>query len=88
MYTQSSSSTKVNDAISNYFTSLPFDGQVKISALIDVIQTIDGINDVVVQNAYGRTDIGVYEEFQRIYNTLAGYAIWDSVNSNLNYIGE
>lgn len=73
-------------AIQDYLFNLKFDGTVELIRLIDSIQNVDGIQDVFINVIYGKPDSAPKQEFNRIYNTLAGYAILDETNSVFNLI--
>jgi len=83
---------KVEAAIKGYLKNLPFDGQVKTSALIDAIQKVEGVSDVVVSTIQAKTNTGSYANVVRVYNTVAGYIQIDEANfplaTNLTYIPE
>ena len=69
----------VKDVIKAYLKSLPFDGRVVFSAIIDEIQKVPGITDVVVRGTYGTygnigdVDRTVFGD----YATNSGYAVHD-----------
>jgi hypothetical protein len=83
---------KVESAIKDYLKNLPFDGQVKISAIVDAIQKIEGVSDVVVTTIQAKTNVGSYANVVRVYNTVAGYIQIDEANfplsANLTYTPE
>jgi hypothetical protein len=83
---------KVEAAIKGYLKNLPFDGQVKTSALIDAIQKVEGVSDVVVSTIQAKANMGSYANVVRVYNTVAGYIQIDEANfplsTTLTYIPE
>lgn len=48
----SSGTRPVDLAISNYLRSLPFNGRLKITALVDAIQAVEGVYDVSITAAH------------------------------------
>lgn len=85
IYTQTSISNKVNEAINLYFSNLPFNGQIKLSSLTDAIQSVNGVDDIVIESAYGKTDVSEYQIINRIYQSISGRTLYDSNNSIINY---
>jgi hypothetical protein len=75
---------KVELAIKNYLKNLPFDGQVKTSAMVDAIQAVEGVSDVVVTTIQAKTNAGSYANVVRVYNTVAGYIQVDEANFPLS----
>ncbi len=69
----------VKEAVKVYLKSLPFDGRVILSAVVDSIQAVPGVTDVVVRGFYGT--YGNVGDFDRTvfgdYATNAGYAVHD-----------
>lgn len=77
--------TNVILAINNYLASIPFNGQIKVSALEQAILDVDGVTDVVLQNVVARANATAFGGgtglvignalVGRFWPTLAGYAI-------------
>ncbi|OJV30440.1 MAG: hypothetical protein BGO32_08585 [Bacteroidetes bacterium 37-13] len=67
----------VKAAIKEYLKSLPFDGNVVLSAAIDAMQKVPGVTDVVVLNFYGTYGLLPDSDCTAtgIYQTNAGYAL-------------
>lgn len=83
--------TNVEIAINNYLKNLPFDGQVRISALTDSIQAVEGVSDVLITTIQAKATAGSYANVTRVYNTVAGYIQIDSafpLSTNLTFIAE
>lgn len=76
----------VKTAIKRYLKSLPFDGKVVLSALVDAIQQVPGVTDVVVVNFFGT--YGLLPDQDKTldgeYATNAGYAVNDEGYFDLN----
>jgi hypothetical protein len=78
--------TSVIDALNNYLASLPFDGVVNVQAVVDVIQSVAGVNDVALASLFVRRQSVSYANRTYIfdlpsglnlrqYETYAGYII-------------
>lgn len=71
----------IKAAIKAYLKSLPFDGKVVFSAIVDAVQAVPGVTDVVIKGSYGT--YGGLDDFDRtafgFYNTNAGYAVHDEI---------
>lgn len=76
----------VIDALDNYLANIPFDGVVNVQAVVDVIQSVPGVNDVVLGALAVRRETVAYANRTfifdmpaginlRQYNTFAGYII-------------
>lgn len=52
-------SDNVIAAINDYLASIPFDGTFRLTTLVDLIQAVDGVNDVVLNNVAIRPDTDV-----------------------------
>lgn len=96
--------TNVEQAINNYLTNANsnyFNYTTYLSKIVDIIQSVDGVNDVVlrqvevrphfvaVANAYVMVDN--YQTFLRQYNPYAGYMIPDTatgrtLNDSISYV--
>jgi hypothetical protein len=77
--------TNVIAAINAYLASIPFNGQVKVSELETAILSVDGVEDVILQDVRARDNATAYPGgtplvigntlASRLWPTLAGYAI-------------
>ena len=82
----------VNLVINNYVKNLPFDGNLLITKLTDALQLVDGVNDVVFNNAASKVGTGDnYQSFDRIKNPYGGYfkistANGETLNDTINFI--
>jgi hypothetical protein len=85
-YVQSTVKSNVQAAITTYLQQLPFDGTIVISKLFDAIQSVQGVNDLLINSANGTPDGGQPIVFDRVYATNAGYASFDATNSIINLI--
>lgn len=85
-YIESVVEQQVKDAIVNYLTVLNFDGAIYLTKIVDVIQNIEGVNDIRIVEAFGKAEATSYEVFDRRYITTAGYANLDLVNSTFTLI--
>jgi hypothetical protein len=63
----------VRDAINNYIANLPFDGVFNINAMIDKIQSADGVIDPVVLSCEAQTGSTPYVPISQNYTADAGY---------------
>tara|TARA_R110002050_G_scaffold67834_2_gene146918 strand:- start:1416 stop:2243 length:828 start_codon:yes stop_codon:yes gene_type:complete len=88
-YVQSTTQDNVNNGIISYLESLPFDGSVRLSSVVDAIQQIEGIVDVQIKKAEIQPDGQTApSSFDRIAYTKAGYANYNPANSVVNMIIE
>lgn len=79
--------TPVQDAIRNYLKNLPFNGMYTNQALVDTLQTVDGVDISEIKFAASR--YGVYTEFTEINAreiAHAGYYQISDANLILNFI--
>ena len=96
-------SANVIAAINNYFSSIPFDGAVKLSDLENAIRNTTGVNDCVLKNVSARADSTTFgsgtdlilnnQLIGRIWNTVSGYIVPETTTGNtladtLNFIAE
>ena len=96
-------SANVIAAINNYFSSIPFDGAVKLSDLENAIRNTTGVNDCVLKNVSARADSTAFgsgtdlilnnQLIGRIWNTVSGYIVPETTTGNtladtLNFIAE
>ncbi|PKP46817.1 MAG: hypothetical protein CVT94_13465 [Bacteroidetes bacterium HGW-Bacteroidetes-11] len=77
----------VDLAIQNYLRSLPFNGRLKITAIVDAIQSVEGVYDVSVtaQHQYG---VAAYSSIPVSHIPESGYFKIDAaypLSSTLNY---
>lgn len=88
---QTSIQTNVESVIDNVLQTLPFDAILKVSALTDAIQEVEGVTDVVFTSASAKYGSNTYEDFSRIYQSNAGYLKIDNafpLSATINYIPE
>ena len=82
----------VENAIRNYLATIPFDGKVRITKIEDAIQSVVGVNDLLINTITGRDDTTVYASATKIfdlatgvnliqYQMTAGYAIEETTSS-------
>jgi hypothetical protein len=76
--------TNVLAAINTHLSTLDFNGLLKVSALQDAIQAVEGVTDVQITTIQAKTNTGVYADVVRVYQTVAGYIQIDSVNFPLD----
>jgi hypothetical protein len=82
----------VIDAIEAYLAALPFDGQLLVSDIEQVILAVEGVNDVVLNNVRARASTVVLgsatylvnnnQLITRAWATVAGYMIQEDTASN------
>lgn len=93
--TTTSVDTAVKAAINAYLDALPFNGELKINAIIDAIQAVPGVFDVVIKECYSTPLGGTASPVDRVdipeagYYSIAGYAISNvahATNTTINYI--
>jgi len=93
----------VVNAITNFLSTLPFDGSLKINDLDIVIRNVIGVNDVVLTNVKARENgvtlanatylVNNNQYVGRIWNTVAGYIVPETTSGStlsdtLNFIAE
>lgn len=79
----------VEDAINNYITNLPFNGELMLSKLTDAVQAVSGVADAVIQVAEYQYGANPYTAIVDSYNSYAGYMNIDPafpLNTMINYI--
>lgn len=96
-------SNNVIAAIEGYFASLPFDGAMKLTDLLEAIRAVAGVTDVVFRNVQARedgttvtngTDLVLNNQIVgRLWNTVAGYIVGETTSGytlaeTLNFIPE
>jgi hypothetical protein len=81
----------VNEAIQEFMKELPFDGDLRLSALVDKLQVVPGVLDATVvsaESAWINPDIGGYDIPQPIFISkipVSGY--YEIVSfDNINYV--
>lgn len=85
-------SESVISAVNVYLATLPFDGKIKLSAIVDSIQTVTGVNDVVLEDVAVRADATAFASktymvqgnttLIPLYQLAAGYIIEETTASN------
>lgn len=76
----------VQNAIKTYLKTLGFGGVFRISALIDAIQSVDGVIDVWHDFVEAKPNTGTYNTIVSEYTTYSGYMELDgSALSNITY---
>jgi len=69
----------VEVAITNYLKSLPFDGKLQLSLLVDAIQSVNGVSNVIISECLAKQDSGIYtnvlNNINQTYNSIAGYIV-------------
>jgi hypothetical protein len=85
-------SDAVISAVNVYLAALPFDGKIKLSAIVDSIQTVTGVNDVVLEDVAVRADATAFASktymvqgnttLIPLYQLAAGYIIAETTASN------
>jgi hypothetical protein len=79
-------------AVNDYLANIPFDGNVRVSALYDAIQNVSGVTDVIINDMAIRADATAFgsktylvQNNTTIYNkypTFAGYVVEETTVSN------
>jgi hypothetical protein len=82
----------VEVAINAYLADLPFDSKVKITALTDAIQLVEGVSDVIITDLAMRSDATAFSNKTYLvqnkttilssYPTFAGYIVEETTASN------
>lgn len=85
-------SESVISAVNVYLATLPFDGKIKLSAIVDSIQTVTGVNDVVLEDVAVRADATAFSSktymvqgnttLIPLYQLAAGYIVEETTASN------
>ena len=65
--------TNVEEAVTSFIANLPFHGQLRLTYLIDQIQTVEGVIGVRVTQAEGQPLNESYTAFTSIYIARAGH---------------
>jgi hypothetical protein len=89
-------SSTISDAVISsvnvYLSALPFDGKIKLTAIVDAIQSVVGVNDVVLEDVAVRADATAFASktymvqgnttLIPLYQLAAGYIIAETTASN------
>lgn len=85
-------SSAVISAVNVYLAALPFDGKIKLTAIVDAIQSVTGVNDVVLEDVAVRADATAFASktymvqgnttLIPLYQLAAGYIIEETTASN------
>lgn len=85
-------SDAVISAVNVYLAALPFDGKIKLSAIVDSIQSVTGVNDVVLEDVAVRADATAFSSktymvqgnttLIPLYQLAAGYIIEETTANN------
>ena len=78
----------VEASINDYLFNLPFDGELRITNLIDQIQLVTGVIDATNVQAEAKYAAFNYTPFQVAYSSFAGYLEIDSafpLSSTITY---
>lgn len=59
-------------AIEAFFAQLPFDGDLLLSAIVDIFQAVPGAVDVVLMSSEAQPDAGSWQLINREYNPRSG----------------
>lgn len=77
----------INTALENFLVTLDFNGIIYYQKVVDVLQSVDGVQDVVIRSMAARdhtTDFSQRTNFIKEYNPDSGYVILeDDTNNNL-----
>lgn len=75
-------------AINDYFSKIPFDGNIKLVSLIDYIQAVAGVSDILINDAALRADTTLFAnktyliqastEIYPTYPTFGGYVVGET----------
>ena len=79
-------------ALNNYLSSVPFDGFIRLSKIEDAIQSVTGVNDVILNNVAIRAALTVFSsttymlqsnlEIFNKYPMFAGYAVGETTGGS------
>lgn len=85
-------SDAVITAINTYLEALPFDGKVRLLSIVDAIQSVIGVNDVVLEDVAIRADLTAFIDktylvqnkttLIPLYQLYAGYIIGETTSGN------
>jgi hypothetical protein len=74
---------KVKDYISQYLSSMPFDGVYSNMGLTDLLQTMEGVKVVQIRIASANYGFNPFTTIESIYQPDAGYMSLDTTESNI-----
>lgn len=84
--------TNVVAAINAYLSNLPFDGYVKLSSLMDAIQSVEGVTDIVFEDVAIRADATAFASKTYLvqsnttlipsYQLFAGYVVEETTSGS------
>jgi hypothetical protein len=85
-------SDAVIDAIDTYLANLPFDGTVKLTSIVDAIQSVTGVTDVILEDVAIRTDLTPFVDKTYLvqtnttlipsYQLVAGYVVAETTGGS------
>jgi len=75
--------TAIQTAMDDYLSNLDFNGQFRVTDLIDKIQLVEGVKDAQFQNATGTPSGQSAISFDRVYTPLAGYMSFNDTAENM-----
>jgi hypothetical protein len=79
--------TPVLDAISDYITSLPFNGEYTNMALVDRLQEVEGVKIPELKSSLAKYAAFDFTTIQARYTAYAGYLkLVDDIDDYINYI--
>ena len=67
----------VEKAVNAYIENLPFDGDLRLTHLIDAVQLVEGVEDPIVTNSEARYGALPFFQFDESYIPQAGYMAID-----------
>jgi hypothetical protein len=85
-------SSSVITAINTYLAALPFDGKVRLMSIVDAIQSVLGVNDVVLEDVAIRANLTAFASktylvqskttLIPLYQLYAGYIVGETTAGN------
>jgi hypothetical protein len=84
-YVESVVKAKVIQAVNDFLANLDFNSTVKLTALVDAIQRVEGVDDVKLVEVKGRAQqdsLNAAPAFDRQYVAAAGYLIAEDTASH------
>ncbi|NPV35068.1 MAG: hypothetical protein HPY80_00205 [Bacteroidales bacterium] len=78
----------IENAIASFGAGLEFDGLLRLSKLVDAIQSAEGVIDVQINDAWHRPSGGDWKPINMSVMPASGYFILDIDNSNIIYEDE
>ncbi len=78
----------VENAIKEYLRTLPFNGTVKLSSIIQMVKSVEGVDDFTISDAQVSANDSPFVSIARIFVTSAGFIKLDpssSLTSTLTY---